>query len=246
VTVSQSTAAENTSHRSRVWATLGVTGEVLITLGVVVLLFLGYQIWWTDVVSNREASRLAHALNQEWATGNGGAPGVGMFGQPPELTKAPAVSEAFGFVYIPKLRDKVWGLPLVEGDTLTQLALGMAHYPGTAMPGQVGNFAMAGHRMTHGARLSNVDLMVPGDVVIIRTKDWWYVYSLDRHQVVSPYDWWVVQPVPGHPTQVPTQRLLTMTTCNPRWQAIERWVWWGHLIQRMPVKGGQRPAQLGA
>ena len=80
--------------RRRAGAILGVTGEVLITLGVVVLLFLGYQIWWTDVVSNRDASRLAQSLNQEWATGIGGAPGIGMNGQPPELTKAPALVAA--------------------------------------------------------------------------------------------------------------------------------------------------------
>jgi len=231
-------------RRQRLAFVVGVVGEILITLGVVVLLFLGYQIWWTDVVSNRLAGQLAGQLTTEWSDGRGGAPGFGPNGLPAELTVAPTDNTAFGLVYIPKLRSKVWGLPLVQGDTLTQLAEGMAHYPGTAMPGQVGNFAMAGHRMTHGARLSNVDHLVAGDYVVVRTKDWWYVYVLDRHTIVSPYDWWVVDPVPGKPGAKPTQAIMTMTTCNPRWQAIERWVWWGHLKNKLPARGGLQPAEL--
>jgi sortase A len=234
------------SRRYRSALVLGVVGEILVTLGIVVLMFIGYQIWWTNVVSNRVATGIANRLITDWADGRGGAGSLGPNGLPAELIKAPAVDVAFGLVYIPKLRDKVWGLPVVEGDSMTQLAEGMAHYPDTAMPGQVGNFALAGHRMTHGARLSNVDHLVAGDYVIIRTKDWWYTYVLDRHTVVTPYDWWVVEPVPGRPGAVPTQAMLTMTTCNPRWQAIQRWVWWGHLKNKLPTKGGLRPAELGA
>lgn len=225
---------------------LMVSGELLVTMGLVVLLFLAYQLWWTNVRSDQLASSISNQLIKEWADGRGGAPGTGPNGLPAELTKQPPLGTAFGLVYIPKLRNKVWGRPLVEGDTLTQLAEGMAHYPGTAMPGQIGNFAMAGHRMTHGARLENVDKLQPGDYVIIETKDWWYVYVLDRHDVVTPYDWWVVEPVPGQPTAKPTQALMTMTTCNPKWQAIERWVWWGHLKNKLPNRGGLRPAELGA
>ena len=117
------------------------------------------------------------------------------------------------------------------------LAEGIGHYPGTAMPGQVGNFATAAHRATHGEPLRYVDQLQVGDNVYVQTQGYWYTYKLVRTQIVSPADTWSISP---QPFDVPlaSNRLLTLTTCNPRWASYERWIWWGTLSSKQPRTQG--------
>ena len=208
-------------RRSRGRLASYVIGELMITLGVVLGLVVVYQVWWTNVQSaaatNAEHDMIVHQWQQ--TPGAGGTattpwqPGIG-----------------FGLLYIPRLRDKVWGLPILEGVGLEMIAVGAGHYPGSAMPGQIGNFAIAAHRATHNEPFRNFDQLKAGDRVYIQTRGNWFSYVLDHDQIVAPTATWVIQPVPGHPAQVPTQALITLTTCNPRWASYERWIWWGHLV----------------
>jgi sortase A len=218
-------------------------GEILITVGVILLLFVGHQLWWTNVSAARAAEQVATQVQQTWATAT---PRKSSSGPRPATPAAeqPAVGEPFGLMYIPRLKDKVWGLPLVQGVGPDQLSQGIGHYVGTAMPGEIGNFATAGHRATHGEPLRDIDQIQKGDLVIVETQSDWYTYELDSTKIVNPSDVWVIDPVPGEPQATPTEALLTLTTCNPRWASTTRWIWWGHLTETLPKSSGERPAAL--
>jgi sortase A len=137
-------------------------------------------------------------------------------------------------------------MPVVSGVGEVQLAQGIGHYPSTALPGQVGNFAVAGHRATNGEPLRDIDRLQVGDEVIVETRDTWYVYTLERDEIVLPTDTWVIEPVPGQPGAEPTQELITLTTCNPRWASTERWIWWGSLTETIPKEDGELPEAIAA
>ena len=142
---------------------------------------------------------------------------------------------AFGLIYVPRLRSKVWAHPLRAGIEPEQLDTGIGHFPHSVMPGEIGNFAIAGHRSTHGEPFAFIDELKAGDQVIIRTAASWFVYSLTEDRIVKPEDVWVVDPVPGKAGQAPVKALLTIVTCEPRWGSSSRWIWWGELVEVRPI-----------
>lgn len=141
------------------------------------------------------------------------------------------VGDVFGKIYIPRLRDRAWGLPMVEGIEPKHIDAGFAHFPMTALPGEIGNFALAAHRATHLEPLAEVDRLRKGDKVLVQTKFEWLVYTLTRDRIVTPQDTWVVDPVPGS-SSGPAGSLITLVTCEPRWGSGKRWIWWGELTSR--------------
>jgi sortase A len=80
--------------------------------------------------------------------------------------------------------------------------------------------------------------------VVVETESEWFTYELDSMEIVSPSDVWVIDPVPGEPDAKPTQALITLTTCNPRWASTTRWIWWGHLVDTIAKSSGERPVAL--
>lgn len=234
---------------SRVWSAVGVFGELLITLGVLLLLFVAYQLLWTNVTAQRAADQVASQLQESWSR-------PGPTDESDESDEAdpgddtpearPEIGNAFALMYIPRLGDKVWGMPVLESVELSDLARGIGHYPTTQLPGEKGNFAVAAHRATNGEPFRDIDRLEVGDTVIVETQDSWYEYSLRRDQIVSPQDTWVIDPVPGDPGATPTDRLITLTTCNPRWGSTTRWIWWGDLTARYDKAAGEIPAAVEA
>ncbi len=223
---------------SRTWSRVGAAGELLITLGAVVLLYVVYQLWWTNVVAGREAHHVASVLRQDWQ-------------EPPPAASAPGgtvtepdFAEAFALMYVPRLKDKVWALPILGTVQMADLARGVGHYPDSQLPGEKGNFAVAGHRATHGEPFRDVDQVKVGDEVVVETRDTWFVYRLTRTRIVQPHETWVVDPVPGEPGATPTQRMITITTCNPRWASYERWIWWGVQTDAVSKATGDVPEAL--
>jgi sortase A len=198
-------------------------GEILISLGVVSLLFVVYLVFWTNVQADAAARTLTDDLRQQWAA------------HPHSVSTAPATLRAgqpFALMRIPRLGSH-WSSPVIEGVSLPDLAQGIGHYPGTAAPGQVGNFAVAGHRRTHGQPFADLQKLRPGDLVTVETDDAIYTYVVDNDPnktIVLPTDVWVIQPVPGKPAVVPTQALMTLTTCNPTWNSSHRMIVFGHLV----------------
>ena len=113
------------------------------------------------------------------------------------------------------------------------------------MPGAVGNFAVAGHRQTHGAVLDNIDALVPGDRIYVQTKDGYYVYVFRNSQIVLPSRTDVLLPVPTQPAATPTESYLTMTSCNPRFGSQERIIAYSLLERWQPASAGP-PAEISA
>ena len=122
-----------------------------------------------------------------------------------------------------------------DHDTLTQ---GIGHYSGTAFPGQVGNFAVAGHRTTYGKPFSNIDLLQKGDIIVVETKVRYLVYAVDRHVIVTPDQVEVIAPVPQQPGARPKQAWLTMTACHPRYSASQRYIVFARLLKAIPRADG--------
>lgn len=208
---------------------IGVVGEIFISLGVLLLLLCVYQLWWTNVESARATEVVRSQISNEWSSTPAVVPAAGPKGAKPAPIARPASGKGFAFLYIPRIDDKVWRLPVIQGTTLDVLAEGAGHYASTALPGQIGNFAVAAHRATHNEPFRDIDALKPGDKVYVETKTGWYTYVLDRYKIVKPTDTWVIDPVPGKPNSTPTTALITLTTCNPRWASYERWIWWGHM-----------------
>ena len=242
--------AQSTADRrpSRAWSAVGVLGELLMTAGVVLLLFVAYQLLWTNVTAGRAADQAAADLQDSWTQESGGT-GQGDPGDdssPDGEQARPEIGSAFALMYIPRLGDKVWGMPVLGSVALSDLARGIGHYPQTQLPGEKGNFAVAAHRATNGEPFRDIDRLQVGDTVIVETQDAWLEYTLRRDQIVSPSDTWVIDPVPGDPGATPTDRLITLTTCNPRWGSTTRWIWWGDLTTRTDKSTGEIPAEIEA
>lgn len=207
---------------SIVRGTVRTLGELLVTAGVLLLLLCVYQLWWTNIESAAATSQEQQAIVSGWDRAHPPLPST----KTPPVVTAQA-GKGFALLYIPRLRDKVWGLPIIQGVGLDVLAKGAGHYPRTAMPGEVGNFAIAAHRATHNEPFRDIDQLRDGDKVYVQTEYAWYTYVLDKDKIVAPTDVWVVDPVPGKPNARPTEKLITLTTCNPRWASYQRWIWWG-------------------
>lgn len=203
-----------TGSRVALQRTLRWTGEIAITLGVIVGLFVVYLLWWTGVQTAGSQRELGDELNRTAQTAVI-APG----GTPSGVSPAPAVppiGKPYVQIRIPALGGD-WGWVVVEGVDLPQLALGPGHYPGTAGPGEVGNFAVAGHRAGHAAPFENLDRLKPGDVVNFSVGDHQWSYRVDRSFLTEPTDVGVIDAVPEQPNAIPTKRLMTLTTCDPKY-----------------------------
>lgn len=155
--------------------------------------------------------------------------------------KKPKKVQTIGFMYAPALRKKrLWATPIVQGTSDRALARGVGHYQGSASFGGIGNAAVAGHRTTHGAPFRHIDKLKRGDHIVVRIRDWWFVYVLDRSTIVRPKEHWVLK---ARPYKVNSGRLITLTSCHPLHSASRRFVWWGHLVRKLPATGAP-PAEL--
>ncbi len=218
------------------------TGEVLITLGFVVLLFCVYQLVWTNVSANAIEAEARTSLEQQWSR----PPTATASAQPGQGKLPPAAvspGDAFAVLYIPRL-GKSWAKAVVEGVTLEDLRGTIGHYPASQMPGQVGNFAVAGHRATNGEPFRDLPEVRPDDKVYVQTEKTWYVYTIRSTEIVQPTEVDVILPVPKRPGVAPTESLITLTTCNPRWASYERWITYGVLTDSIPASKGPPPELL--
>ena len=210
-------------------------GELLITAGLVLLLFCAYQLVWTNIAADRAQDRVSHTLREQWSRQGGGAsPG------PVRLSKSD-FGKGFAFLHIPRLGRK-YSVPIVQGVALPDLSRGVGHYPKTAVPGQIGNFAVAGHRATNGEPFAHLDSVKVGDALVVETRTSWFSYVVDKVQIVDPSAVWVLDPVPGKPAQQPTRQLITLTTCNPRWASTQRLIVFGHLVATTAASEGKPQA----
>ena len=199
-------------------------GQTLITLGVVVLLFCFYELKITNLVTAQEQGRLTDELASSWAEPQALPPETPAEPGGPAFTPVAAeLGAGFAVLRIPRLGTWNDKPPVVvEGVGVEDLKKGPGHIPGTASPGEVGNAVLSGHRTTYGAPFNRFDELLPGDAVVLETRDMWFTYQVTGSQIVSPTAVEVTYPVPGNASATPTERLLTMTTCNPEYSAKQR------------------------
>ena len=203
---------------------IGVFGELFITGGVLVFLFLGWQLYLNDLVVGSEQNNQAIALGQTFGSNvpvNPAAPTTD-YGVPAVSPAPAAETTKFANVYIPRFgADYV--RTISEGvNAENVLKTGVGHYPGTQMPGEIGNFAVAAHRTTHGAPFHEIMTLQPGDKIYVQTELGWYTYIFRTVEYVKPSAIDVLMPVPQAPGVAATDRVMTMTSCNPLLSAAER------------------------
>lgn len=154
----------------RVRTTVRTAGEILITLGVIVLLFVVYEVYVTDLISAGKQQEATQQLDNQWGTPDTDTQRVDHF-------DGLAPGEGFAKMYIPVFGTD-YHFTIVEGTTEKALEVGPGHYNDTVYPGQPGNFAVAGHRVGKGAPFNDLDLLSSCDAVIVETKNAWYIYRV--------------------------------------------------------------------
>ncbi|SCG47323.1 class E sortase [Micromonospora halophytica] len=230
------------SLASRLRTGVRISGELLITFGLVVLLFAGYEIWGKSAIVDAHQGDLSSQLAQEWGPSGDPtvAPSAGPSSGPTAKPKPPVQGRPIAGLYIPKL-DKNW--IVVEGVSQKDIRYAPGHYPKSAMPGQVGNFSVAGHR--NRATFWRLDELKDGDEIVAETKETWYVYKVVKNHIVRPDQVEVVspQPLPLKAGQK-GRKLLTLTTCNPKFDNYQRLIVHAELTETLPKSQG-RPRALG-
>ncbi len=212
---------------------LGIAGELLTTAGVFVLLFLGWHVGFNDYIAGLIQDRKSASLAQEWETPTtaplefdraaGTSDGANNQTKTP-VTKSPRAADPFATIIIPRFGPHYVRTIAESVDVekvLNNLASGVGHYSGSNQLGEIGNFALAGHRTTYGAPFGDIDRLRVGDRIYIETKAGWYVYRFRNIEFVYPDETTVLNPLPQ--TLVAAKdRLLTMTSCHPKLSAAER------------------------
>ena len=202
------------------------TACLLAMLGGLALLgVVAWQTWGTDIGAGRQQQQVSDDLREGWTDGG--------------VEVVPRSGDGFVCLHVPRLGAD-WVKAVVEGTAEDTLLAGPGHFTGTAMPGELGNFAMAGHRVGGGAYFNDLDELVPGDPVVVETADSWFVYRVTGSAIVSPETVEVVYPVPGGTLDdVPDLAVLTMTTCNPEFSNKERLV--VHALLESSVSKAEAP-----
>ncbi|MGW5420649.1 class E sortase [Streptomyces sp. NPDC003943] len=212
-------------------------GELFITFGVVMLLFVTYQLWWTNVRAGQQSDEAKQEIENSF---NQGGDPAGAF-EP---------GKGFAIMYIPKL-DVV--VPIAEGISKTEvLDKGMVGHYGegrlkTAMPAdKQGNFAVAGHRNTHGEPFRYINQLKPGDPIVVETRDAYYTYEMASIlPQTSPSNVTVIEPVPKQSGFKGPGRYITLTTCTPEFTSTYRLIVWGKMVEERPRSKGKPAALTG-
>ena len=231
-------------------------GELMVTAGLIVLLFVVYEVWITDLMSAQKQADITADLDRQWE-----APA-----DPERVQKFEyADGEGIAKLYIPVFGPD-YHFTIVEGTSEQNLEIGPGHYKKSAPPGQPGNFAVAGHRVGKGAPFNDLDLLNPCDAVVIETQSDWFVYRMlptaeqdvdpadprckgveaqtgdyaaaVGRRIVTPDMGEVVLPVPGNKgAQLPENKLkpmLTLTTCHPKFSNAQRMIIHAVLVRAQP------------
>ncbi|GAA3963018.1 hypothetical protein GCM10023085_52070 [Actinomadura viridis] len=200
-------------------------GELCITAGLILLLFVTYQLWGTGRYTQDQQDRLGEELARSWKRSSP---------EPAKVTlEKVKLGKGLATIRIPRFGAD-YRYVIVEGVEQSDLRKGPGHYPGTAMPGGVGNFVVSGHRTTYSAPFNRVGELRTGDRILIDTREKQFVYQVTGRKIVKPTAVEVTAPVPFRPDDRPTDRLITLTTCHPKYSDAERMIIFGRLTSEIP------------
>lgn len=227
---------------------IGVLGEIFITAGVIVLLFLVWQTWINNIFVSNTQREEALELSQEWNKGEAvklapderADPGV------PVVDVAPGKTQTFGTLIVPRFGAD-YTRPIAESVSLEGVlnTRGVGHYTGTQMPGEVGNFAVAAHRTGWGDPFFDINKLQLGDSVYVETEAGWYRYVFRSLEYVPATGIGVLNPVPQFDGAVASDRIMTLTSCNPIHTADERIIAYAVYDTWYPRSEGA-PAEIAA
>ena len=191
--------------------TINLIGRFLFTGGLLLLLFVAYQLWGTGFYERQQQGDLRSNFDDSRVEARQASQPVSGTTTTTAPLPPPPEGDPVGVIRIPKIGlERV----LVQGVTVPDLRKGPGHYPDSPMPGQIGNAAIAGHRTTYGEPFNRIDELVPGDTISVETLSGTFKYSVTEQLVVSPRDVQVLDPTPGV--------TLTLTTCHPKYSAKQR------------------------
>jgi sortase A len=194
-----------------------VLGEILVTAGVVLMMFVGFKTLLQDNLVGNQQADYASAFTER----DGFVP----------LAEVSEQADIFGRMYVPRFGEG-WTRLVAEGTRWHPVLneIGIGHYVNTAMPGEIGNFAVAAHRGGFGGAFRDIDKLTNGDRVYLETKDTWFIYKFLETEIVLPTDVGVIAPVPVKlDGSTPGSRYLTMTSCTPIFVNTERIISWFEL-----------------
>jgi LPXTG-site transpeptidase (sortase) family protein len=224
--------------RHRIAFGFSVFGEILITVGVILALFVAYSLWWTNVVADRQVAKQSKKVRESWSKGQD-TPGRGFH---PE--------DGIGFLHIPAM-GKNYQVLLAKGTSTEELNKGVAGYytdpVKAALPwDKEGNFAVAAHRDGHGAKFHKLNQVKKGDAVVVETRGEWYIYKVFKTlPQTSKYNVGVIKPIPKGSGRTKAGRYITLTTCTPVYTSRYRLIVWGELVRTQKVDAKRTlPAEL--
>ncbi|MGH3309763.1 MAG: class E sortase [Streptomyces sp.] len=218
-------------RRRRVSAVVGGIGELLITAGVVLALFVAYSLWWTNVLAERDSRQAGDKVRENWLHDR--TPG------------ALDTKDGVGFLHVPSMSDS--DILVMKGTNAKELNKGAAGYytkpVKSGMPqDQSGNFSLAAHRDGHGAKFHDIDKIEKGDSIVFETKNTWFVYKVFKLlPSTSKYNVDVLKPVPEGSGKKRDGRYITLTTCTPVFTSTYRYVVWGELERTQDVNAKRTP-----
>ncbi|WGX98434.1 class E sortase [Nocardioides sp. L-11A] len=204
----------------------------LIAAGLAVLGWVAWQFWGTNWQSQQRQGEVRRALESGWGDGQ-------------DVVRT-EFGNATAIVRIPRF-GKDFSVPVLEGSSDEVLAAGVGHMEDTEA-GAVGNYVLAGHRVTHGEPFADLPSLRPGDEVIVQTRAATYTYVLDTggEDLIVPFtQTWVLDDKPVNPsggTQPPADigdQLITLVTCSEIFHTDNRSVVFGHLVTSTPAGAGE-------
>lgn len=255
IAASGAAPSEKPRKKGRRPGILTIVGLLLIAIGLGSFGWMGYQYFGTNAPAQEAAKTEVSQLKDLWSSGEGidvadpvatasdpsspssaSTPGVATSKTP--ASKGPMYAQsqldkAMAILTIPRFGDR-YQVPILVGTSDYVLSRGVGWYESTQLPGQIGNFAIAGHRITHGEPFARLLELQPGDKVVVETKGYIFTYEVDQSPAtltVQDVDGWVLDPVPGKTDVQPTQALITLTTCQDLFHSPDRSVGFGHLIE---------------
>lgn len=215
-------------RRSRATFT-SVLGELLLTAGVLVLLFVAWQMWIGDLIISAQNNGEGQSVSDEWAQQDPPEPPPvvedddGTTWYEPPLLEHPDNGVPFAQMHVPRFGSD-YNVKVAGGTsrpvTLDNGWIGV--YDQSVMPGQVGNFSVAGHRTTWGFPLNRIDKLRLNDAIVIETPEGWYTYRFRTLQYVTPDSVDVLMDVPQVPEAETGERYMTLTACSPLYSLAER------------------------
>ncbi len=222
-----------TNQSSKVWRALGA-GLILAGLGIVGV--SAYQLTIGEQQASEAQKAQAIEVPLVAVDGNGASSETGDSTSGSSL----AEGEVFAKLYAPRFGED-YVRNIAEGTSLEKVlnTVGLGHYSKTQMPGEVGNFAIAGHRAGNGGPMREIDKFVAGDLVYVETASTWFTYKFLESKVVEPDAIGVINPQPLGLTKLSaTGQFLTMTSCTPIYVNTQRIIAWFELVNEEPTSLG--------